>query len=135
MLHPFPLPTPLPTPLEPVDAYWRSLLRGAAAIPFWDDVRLGDLRGLEDRIFMLDAFERPQRFRFAVVGEALSSGRFDDAFVDAIAPQAPFQFLGAQASATVEAAAPTLWAQDGYQRIVLPLWGEGRIGMLMGAVV
>ncbi len=44
------------------------------------------------------------------------------------------KFLRAQASATVEARAPTFYRGAGYARMLLPMWGDGRIGMLLGAL-
>jgi hypothetical protein len=58
--------------------------------------------------------------------------RFRIAFeIDAAAA---LQFLVSQCSATVESRAPTYYRNDGaegYSRLVLPLWGYGRIGMLL----
>jgi hypothetical protein len=49
--------------------------------------------------------------------------------------RAPFGYLRAQCSATVEARAPTCHEDAaGYSRILLPMWGDGHIGMLLGAV-
>jgi hypothetical protein len=57
----------------------------------------------------------------------------------------PFQYLNGQGLATIESRAPTYYrhevtergssrATEGYSRLILPLWGDGRIGMLLGAV-
>ena len=35
---------------------------------------------------------------------------------------------------TVEARAPTCYAGDGGIRLLLPLWGDGRVSLLLGAV-
>ena len=68
-------------------------------------------------------------------------------FLDEIEVHAPLQYLSSQSSATIESRAPThyrhgggrqrehIFPLDGYARIVLPLWGNGRIAMLLGAVV
>jgi hypothetical protein len=67
-------------------------------------------------------------------------------FLDVIEVHAPLQYLYSQASATIQSRAPTHYRHgngrhrkhgsplDGYARILLPLWGNGRIGMLLGAV-
>ena len=58
----------------------------------------------------------------------------------------PFEYLISQCSATVEGCLPTYYrhvavakpknlALKSYARILLPLWGEGHIRMLLGAVV
>ncbi len=57
----------------------------------------------------------------------------------------PFQYLNSQGLATIESRAPTHYghevtesgssrAREGYSRLILPMWGDGRIGMLLGAV-
>ena len=81
-----------------------------------------------------------------MVGARISKRYGDDLagkFVDEIGPNAPFEFLTAQASATIEARAPTFFAGQGgtesgghprYSRLLLPMWGDGRIGMLLGAI-
>ncbi len=134
MSRPFALPKRLPPRLEQVHVYWRGLLRGSAQMPFWDDVKLSDLPDLRDDLFLLDVFERPERFRFAIVGKNLAGPRFDAAFLDELTPVTPFEFLRSQASAAVESASGTFWTNEGRQRLVLPLWGEGHISMLLGGV-
>lgn len=134
---PFPVPAHLSPNLARVHAYWRSLLRGAATMPFADDIRLTDLPDLSEGMVLIEVFDQPERFRFAVVGAAFSSelaGRFlDDTDLDA-----PFEFLRAQATATVEAAAPTWFRREGERaaqaRLILPAWGEGRVSLLVVAV-
>ena len=57
----------------------------------------------------------------------------------------PFQYLNSQGVATIERRAPTYYrheatkrgssrATEGYSRLILPTWGDGHIGMLLGAV-
>jgi hypothetical protein len=137
-MPPFAISKPLPSQLERARAYWQGLLRGGAEMPFWDDLKLQDLGDLAGDCFTLDAFERPQRFRFAEIGEQLKqSGGADleGVFLDEVKLASPFDFLHAQASATVEAAQPTLHRVPGAgARLLLPLWGEGRIGLLLGVV-
>jgi len=139
MKHPFGLHSHLSPDLARVLAYWRGLLRGAATMPFWDDAKLSDLPDLRDRLFLVDVFQQPERFRFGVMGAALQeadglSGRF----LDETDLGHPFDFLRSQCAATVEAAEPTYFQGEGagrpYARLLLPMWGEGRISMLLGAV-
>lgn len=137
-MPPFAITKSLPPPLERARAYWQGLLRGEAEIPFWDDLKLPDLGDLAGDCFTLDAFEKPLRFRFAEIGARLrQSGGADleGVFLDEAKLASPFDYLLAQASATVEAGQPTLHRVAGASaRLLLPLWGEGRIGLLLGVV-
>lgn len=135
--HPFAVPARLPPDLDRVRAYWRGLLRGSAQIPFWDDAKLTELPDLADRLFLVDVFAQPERFRFGVVGKAIDRG-LGGLFLDEADLDRPFDFLRTQCTAAVEGGALTLYRHmdgEGYQRLVLPMWGEGRISMLLGAVV
>lgn len=134
--HPFPAPERLPPDLDRVRAYWRGLLRGSATIPFWDDVKLIDLPDLAERLFLVDAFEKPERFRLNYVGEAIGEN-LAGLFADETDLASPLDYLRAQCATTIECRAPTLHRQAGdqaYERLILPLWGEGHISMLLGAV-
>lgn len=135
--HPFAVPRQLAPELGRALAYWQGLLRGSAEIPFADDVRPNDLGDLQDRVLLIDVFDRPERFRFAIVGKALPSGLGGE-FLDETTLAAPLDFLRSQAAATTEAAAPTFFRREaedgGYARLLLPLWGEGRIGGLLGVI-
>jgi hypothetical protein len=62
-------------------------------------------------------------------GQALNSR-----FLDELDLAAPFAYLRAQCSATIDSRAATYFAEGSYARILLPMWGDGRIGMLLGAV-
>lgn len=136
--HPFGVPVHLSPDLTRVEAYWKGLLRGSAKIPFWDDAKLADLPDLADRLFLVDVFDRPQRFRFDLVGRALSGDGLAGVFLDEAELGRPFEYLRAQATATVECAAPTFFHDDAgsgpYGRLLLPMWGDGRISMLLGAL-
>lgn len=136
-LHPYPVPRRLTPDLARVMDYWRGLLRGAAEMPFADDANLTDLPDLRSRIFLMDVFERPQRFRFAIVGHALApADGLAGAFVDDIQPPRPFEFLASQCAATVECHEPTLYRHEGghpYSRLLLPMWGDGRTAAILGA--
>jgi hypothetical protein len=144
--QPFALPAKLPSELPRVLIHWESLKRGENSMPFWDDMTLTSLPDLSDRLMLIDSFENPPRFRLNMVGERIR-GRYGadlaGKFIDEISPKAPFEFLAAQASTTIEARAPTYYScaagsagnrRPGYARLLLPMWGEGHIGMMLGAI-
>jgi hypothetical protein len=135
--NPFALPSSLTPGLARVRAYWQSLKRADNDMPFWDDVNLSALPEAAERVLLIDAFEQPERFRFNTVGSALLE-RYGKAvngqFIDEVELQAPFTDLHRQCSATIATRAPTYFAGSGYGRILLPMWGDGHIGMLLGAV-
>ena len=143
---PFALPAKLPSDLDRVWVYWNSLKRGENKIPFWDDLKLSSLPDLADRLMLVDVFERPQRFRFNSVGEIIQwtyGGDLVGKFADEIDPKNPLEFFTAQASVTIEANTPTLFTDTaafdgrrnvGEARLLLPLWGNGRIEMMLGVV-
>jgi hypothetical protein len=139
---PYELPEQLRPSLRQVFSYWESLKRGENEMPFWDDVKLPALPDLMARLMLIDVFANPQRFRFSFVGTDLSSSSQESVtgkFADEIQPQTPFDYLGSQCSATVEGRRPTfLHHRSGevgaFSRLLLPMWGDGRIGMLLGAV-
>jgi hypothetical protein len=135
--NPFPLPGQLDAPLARVADYWRGLKRAGNEMPFWDDLNLSSLPDLADRLLLIDVFDGPERFRFNTVGKAIAGeqGRsYHGKFLDEVALSGCLAFLRAQASATVEARVPTCHRGSGFSRILLPMWGDGRIGMLLGAV-
>ncbi|MBS0362330.1 MAG: hypothetical protein JSR98_13205 [Proteobacteria bacterium] len=136
--HPYAVPTQLPADLTRVRAYWEGLLRGSATVPFADDLNLADLPDLADGLFVIGVFGPPERFRFDLVGRSLAADDVEGRFLDEIDLHRPFEFLRSQCAATVECRAPTAFRSDGaaipYLRLVLPLWSEGRISMLLGAV-
>ena len=98
---------------------------------------------------LIDVFENPLRFRFDLIGADVTNwygGTIGNRFLDEIAFHAPFDALTLQCKATVEGCAPTYYCQPavrkgdaehpgGYARLLLPLWGNGRVEMLLGAVV
>ncbi len=93
---------------------------------------------------MIDTLDKPMRFRFSfgVVGAEVKrayGGDLDGRFLDEIEVRPPLQFLLSQCSATVESRRPTYYRQPrsggsaaahGYSRLMLPLWGDGGIGLL-----
>ena len=144
---PFELPDNLPPELARVRDYWESLKRGDASMPFWDDVTLSSLPGLAERLMLVDVFEGPLRFRFNTIGQDIRAQygtNVTGKFLDEMEIRAPFEYLTAQLSATIETRLPSFYAsfsskspahqQDRYVRLLLPMWGNGRIEMMFGAI-
>ena len=143
---PFALPAKLSSDLRRVRDYWDSLKRGESDMPFWDDVKLSSLPDLADWLMLVDAFQRPQRFRFNSVGERIRErygANLAGAFMDEIDPKDPLEFFIAQASVTIESGLPTFFkgsasagskSRSGYTRLLLPMWGNGHIEMMLGAI-
>lgn len=137
--NPFPLPEKLDGDLAKVKSFWEGLRRAQNDMPFWDDLKPSALGALADKTFLVDVFAGPERFRFNQWDSALSK-RYGEPlagrFADEIDLRDPLGFFRAQASATVEARAPTLYrhAAPAYARLMLPMWGDGRISMLLGAI-
>lgn len=140
---PYALPRHLEPDLARVLAYWEGLKRGEANMPFWDDANISALPDLRSRILLIDVFAKPARFRIATVGEEIKSQHGGDLvgkFLDEIEFREPLRYLQSQSSATVESRAPTYYhdratGPDGeYSRLLLPMWGDGHIGMLLGAI-
>lgn len=141
--NPFPLPKKMSPTLLGAVSYWEGLKRGDNNMPFWDDVKLSALPELADRLLLLDVFTGPERFRFNFVGKELMEGKggsLAGKFADEIELTDGLTYLRAQCSATVEAREPTFYRHDRssngavFSRILMPMWGDGRIGMLLGAV-
>jgi hypothetical protein len=137
--NPYPLPDRLGTSLQSVLSYWQGLKRAGNEMPFWDDVKPSALPGPEDRLLLIDAFDKPERFRINTIGADLDppGSSLRGKFIDELTLSGPLEFLRSQCSAAVEARAPTFYRHEGkpaYARILLPMWGDGRVGMLLGAV-
>jgi len=145
----FSLPNEMGSDLTRIQAYWNGLKRGANDIPFWDDVKLSLRSRLGRESMLIDVFENPLRFRFDLIGADLTDwygGAIGNRFLDEIELHAPFNDLILQSKATVEGCAPTYRRHAGagkgdaersrdYARLLLPLWGNGRVEMLLGGVV
>jgi hypothetical protein len=134
----FTVPANIERNVARVVSYWEGLRRGDNKVPFGDDVNLSALADLADDAMLLDAFDNPLRFRVAIVGKHIEAkyGRpFIGKFLDEMEPRTPFEELDAQCHVAVAGAAPTYFrsndAGGGYSRLVLPLWGEGRVSMLL----
>jgi len=137
--NPFGLPDRLDPNLEGVVSLWRRLKRAENGMPFADDFGLPALSNLPGKPFLLSVFASPERFRFEFLSEGLRAAATTGSFIDETAPGKYFCYLRAQGSATVEAAEPTfLHLADGsgpaFSRVLLPMWGNGQINMLLGAI-
>jgi len=135
--HPFPLPDTLPRDLAAVHAIWTGLRRGGNEMPFADDLDPAALSKEAGQVLLLDVFDKPERFRFShLAGDLLLAQEtaLRGKFIDDVDLDGPLASLRAQASATVEARAPTCYASMDGMRLLLPLWGDGRISLLLGAV-
>ncbi len=140
--NPFPLPGRLESDLGRVLSFWEDLRRAESSMPFWDDLTPSALAQRASIVLLIDVFAKPERFRFNHISDALAQRYGENIahkFADEIDLRDPFAFLRAQASATVEARAPTYYrsivaGEPGYSRLLLPMWGDGRIGMLLGAL-
>lgn len=135
---PFALSGTIDSKLARVLAYWDGLKRAEAAMPFWDDVKLSSLPDLAEDLLLIDVFSQPERFRFNTVGARIAQRHGDlvvGKFADDVELARPFRFLRAQCSVTVEARTPTCYRDLGNSsRLLLPMWGDGRISMLLGAI-
>ena len=132
--NPFPLPDHPAAKLQPVISLWKSLRRAENGMPFSDDLGLPALSNMPGRPFLLSVFASLERFRIEFAKDG-ATGKF----IDEISPVGDLGYLRAQCSATVEAAEPTflrLTEASGrsFSRVLLPLWGNGQINLLLGAV-
>jgi hypothetical protein len=135
----------MPASLEPKLAficdYWRALRRGGNDIPFWDDVKFSALGSSAEDALLVDVFESPLRFRLGLAGRSMTARlgpELGGKFLDKFEPEGPFDHLETQCATTVRLRAPTFFrhrSPPGYARIALPLWGNGRIQMLLVAAV
>lgn len=140
--HPFTVPRVIAPTLRLVRDYWAGLKRGGNDIPFADDLRLTSLPDLAKKLLLADVFAMPQRFRLSAVGDDWltdNHGNLLGKFLDEIGPGVSLLgFLQSQCAATVEGGRPTWYLHNmrghAYERLLLPLWGDGRINMIFGAV-
>jgi len=142
---PFALPQTLASDLEQVKAYWKGLLRGDAEMPFADDLSLEALPEHAPGLALLEVFTLPERFRFEYIGGDLAADQakqLGDMFLDDVNLHFPFEYMRAQASAAVESGAPNYYShaanagenKPAYERLILPLWGDGHTSLLLVAV-
>jgi hypothetical protein len=141
--NPYPLPAEMNPAFLRVLSYWESLKRGDNSMPFWDDVNLSTLADLTDRLLLIDVFEKPERFRFNFMGRDFVEADTESLvgkFADEVELRGRLKYLRSQCSATVEGCEPTLYRCRGsapgaaFSRLLMPMWGEGHIGMLLGAL-
>jgi len=140
---PFEVEAPLGSKLDAALAHWQRLLRGNAAMPFADDLILKPVEDLAADVFTLEVFERPERFRVDTARTPhapVVEREFPGLFVDELDRCSPLEFLRSQASATVEAMAPTFYEHapkpgaPGYRRLLMPFWEMGHVSRLLGVV-
>ena len=138
-LNPFPLPDRLDPNLQAAVSFWKRLRRAENGIPFGDDLKFSDLSKLSAKLFVLTVFTFPERFRFEFLDKGLLVAAVAGRFIDEISVNTSFSYLRAQSSATLEAAAPTFFRQTEdsggqFGRVLLPMWGNGQVSMLLGAL-
>ncbi|HLZ01097.1 MAG TPA: hypothetical protein VKR55_02985 [Bradyrhizobium sp.] len=139
-LNPFPIPDEPDPDLQSVVSLWNELRRAENGMPFGDDLRFSDLPKLSARPFVLSVFTLPERFRFEFLDEGLQeTAALAGRFIDEISIDTSFSYLRAQSSATLEAGEPTFLriTEDSgrsFGRLLLPMWGNGQINTLLGAV-
>lgn len=145
---PFSLPRKLEPDLARIRAYWEGLKRGDADMPFSDDVDLSKMPELAGRLMLIEVFDKPVRFRLGTLGEEAIERYGTNVvgkFLDEIEMLPPLQYISSQSSAALESRAPTYYRHAStrrgssgtvacYSRLLLPMWGGGRIGMLLGGV-
>jgi hypothetical protein len=137
--NPFRLPDHLDLNLRGIISLWRGLKRAENSMPFADDLELSALSDLPVKPFLLSAFATPERFRFEFLSEGLRAAAVTGSFIDETSPDNHFCYLRAQASATIEAAEPTFLrladvSGQAFSRVLLPMWGNGEINALLGAI-
>ena len=135
---PYEQPELLSPALQEVLSSWKKLRRGQAKIPFSDDIKLSELLGRESDLVLLDAFAKPQRYRFSIVGKNVVKAYGKDVagiYLDELEPSPPFALIHSQASATAEMRAQTFYADENYARLLLPAWGDGHVSALLGIIV
>lgn len=132
-----PIPFALSESIEPdlaaLHAYWNSLKRGQAEMPFTDDVKLTAVPRPASTM-LVDVLKRPTRFRFALVGEDIRATYGSDLaglLADEIDIRGPLDFFLSQCSASVEGRGATHYAHDIYSRLVMPLWGDAHVNALL----
>jgi hypothetical protein len=144
---PFALPRTIAPNLRRVRDYWAGLKRGGNNIPFGDDLHLTVLSDVAAQLIVIDVFAKPPRFRLSIVGESWHDEARNDVvgrFLDEIQATPCLVFLQSQCVATLESGKPTWYAQHVrsqgstrrtvYERLLLPMWSDGRISLILGAI-
>ncbi|MEQ9640557.1 MAG: PAS domain-containing protein [Alphaproteobacteria bacterium] len=132
-----PLPDRLEPKLEALHQYWDGLRRGSEVMPYWDDLDMTQLADLRANLLLLDVVDGGPRFRFSEAGTAITDlveSALRDYFIDEVRLPEPLAGLLEQCQATVTDSAATYTRRDSHARLLLPLWGNGQIQMIIGAV-
>lgn len=132
-----PLPDRLEPKLEILHRYWDGLRRGSETMPYWDDLEMTRLAEIRANLLLFDVVDGGPRFRFSDAGEAVTSlagTSLRDYFVDEVTLPEPFSGLLEQCRATVAGSAATYEKSGSQARLLLPLWGNGQIQMIIGAI-
>jgi len=133
---PFALPERIEPRLETLRRFWSAIRRGENEIPFADDLKIDQLSLFAPRLFTFDVRERPQRFRFDICGTEIArryGEELEDRFLDELKETEPLEYLASQCCAAMQSCAPAWFATESYERLVLPMWGNGAISVLLGA--
>src|SRR5205085_6778253 len=124
--------------LETLRRYWSALRRTQNPLPFADDLNIARLSQFAPRLMVLEVRERPQRFRFDIVGtqiEARYGEDLGDRFLDELSEHTPLEYLDSQGCAVMQSQTPTwfAWQSAGcdYERLLLPLWGNGYVSSIL----
>ena len=137
---PFAMPDSVGAQFAALRGYWNLLKRGKADIPFTDDISFAALDKMAADVALVHVFKNPQRFRFDMTGPNVArvyGEKLENRFADEVSSRAPLDYFVAQCATTVESAAPTLYDHPyigggaEYQRLMLPLWGDGRVNAIL----
>jgi hypothetical protein len=140
--QPFALPASLSTRLAAIHGHWKMLKRGNATIPFTDDFRPSLLGGLGENAALIACLEHPQQFCFTTAGKNVSrcyGGDLEGMFAGELSSRTPLHLFRSQCSATVDQAEPNFYrhpaeaGHGGYERMLLPMWGDGRVNAILAA--
>ena len=114
---------------------WRAIRRGDNDVPFSDDVNLPSRGSGADDAVLIDVFENPLRFRLACW--AVDDGSLQSGEENSSTNSNPRDFsITSKRSAPQQSVRGRLPIFDRARRrpiIALPLWGNGRIEMLLVA--
>ncbi len=140
--RPFTVPSTLGRRLSAIQGYWNLLKRGNAIMPFTDDFRSGALGKLADDTVLIESFVHPRRFCFTAAGRNVTrcyGGDLEGLFTDELSSRAPLHLLDSQCRATVDGASPSYYRYPAeadrypYERLMLPMWGNGRVDAILAA--
>jgi hypothetical protein len=107
-------------------------------MPFADDLRVDQLSRFATSLLIMEVREKPERFRFEIVGAEIArlfGEELEDRFLDEVPHRAPIDFLASQCAAVLDIVAPTWHGNSSYERLLLPLWGNGYVSRIVGSYV